>query len=200
MEEIQFTRAEQKEARQIMAELTHASCHLGLILNSCLLQWKWGLKGGKPGEEDEYPPIPDGAFRKAQVKRIMEQLITVDTYNWKLLKKWGISGKRNTRHNIVHSTNEKVAILNACLKKYGPPVRCYADDLIIQTAVLQRCLSGLREAEKHNDKNWKLLCQTVETLVKRTEATPLMTAYADKIYHHVKPYMLGMKALCDWEE
>ena len=51
-EDFVMTGAERKLSRQIMAELNAASCHLALMLNACLLQWQWGLRGGKPGEQD----------------------------------------------------------------------------------------------------------------------------------------------------
>lgn len=198
MDDIQLTKAEQKEARQIMAELNHASCHLALMLNACLLQWQWGLVGGKPKEEDEYPGFPDGAFSLAERKKLKDQLLTIDRYNYQLLCKWGIDGKKNMRDGVHYSVNRKVAIVNKALLKYGPPVRIYLDDVIILTAVLARCASGLRDVERHTSNQWRLLCQTIHTLVKRT-ASPNQLAYADAIYREIKPYMLGMKALCDWE-
>ena len=196
---MELTKAEQKEARKILAELNAASCHLALMLNACLLQWHWGLAGGKPGALEEYPAFPDGAFTAAQKKKLKAQLLTIDRYNFPLLESWGIDGKKNMRNGMHHSVNRKVAIINKALQKYGPPVRIYLDDVIILTAVLARCASGLRDVERHTGNQWRLLCQTIHTLVKRT-ATPNHLAYAEAIYAVVKPWLMGAKALEDWEE
>lgn len=197
-EDFQMSGAERKLSRQILAELKAASCHLALMLNACLLQWQWGLCGGKPGALDEYPGFPEGSFTKAEVKKLKDQLFTIDRYNYPLLCSWGIDGKKNMRDGMHYSVNQKVSIINATLKKYGPKERVYLDDVIILTAVLARCASGLRDVEKHTSNQWRLLCQTLHTMVKRT-ASPNQLAYAETIYREIKPYMLGMKALCDWE-
>ena len=199
MEDLILTPAERRFSRKLMAELRHASCHLGLILNSCLLQWQWGMAGGKPGELAEFPPFPKDAFGYRQTKWIWEQLQKIDVWNWKLLERWGISGKKNLSNNLLDTTNQKVAILNSCLASYGPPVRVYLDDVIIQTAVLAKSFADLKELEWHRDKEWRFLCQTIQTLANRT-ATPNHLAYAENIYPHAKAYVLGVKALCDWEE
>lgn len=120
MDDIQLTKAEQKEARKILAELNAASCHLALMLNSCLLQWHHGLNGGKPGALDDYPAIPEEAFTKKQRDKIREQLLTIDKYNYPILESWGIDGKRNMRDGMHHSVNQKVRLINAALKKHGP--------------------------------------------------------------------------------
>ena len=99
----------------------------------------------------------------------------------------------------TEATKPTVDIINKALQKYGPPVRIYLDDVIILTDVLARCASGLRDVERHTSNQWRLLCQTIHTLVKRT-ASPNQLAYADSIYKEIKPYMLGMKAMCDWED
>jgi hypothetical protein len=198
-DDFQMTGAERKLSRQIMAELNAASCHLALMLNACLLQWQWGLRGGKPGALDEYPGFPEGAFSKFQAKKIGEQLITIDRYNYPLLEAWGIDGKKNMRDGMHYSVNQKVGIINATLQKHGPKERVYLEDLPILTAVLARAFRDLQELERHYDRNWKLLCQTLETLTKRV-TTPSHLAYAEAIYAVVKPWLLGTAALCDWEE
>lgn len=197
--DIQLTRAEQKEARKILAELNAASCHLALMLNACLLQWHWGLTGGNADRPEEYPAFPDGAFTKAQKKKLHDQLITIDKYNYPILYSWGIDGKKNMRDGMHYSVNQKVRIINAALKKHGPAERIYVEDVTILTAVLAFAFRDLKAVEKRHGKNWRYLVQTLETLVKRT-ATPNHLAHAEAIYAAVKPWLMGAKALEDWEE
>lgn len=199
MDDIQLTRAEQKEARKILAELNAASCHLALMLNACLLQWHWGLAGGKPGASEEYPAFPDGAFTSAQKKKLKAQLLTIDRYNFPLLDSWGIDGKKNMRNGVHYTVNRKVALINAALRQHGPQERHYLEDVTILTAVLAFAFRDLKAVEKHHENGWRLLVQTLETLVKRT-ASPNHLAYAEAIYAVVKPWLMGAKALEDWEE
>ena len=195
----ELTKAEQKEARKILAELNAASCHLALMLNACLLQWHWGLEGGKPGALEEYPDFPEGAFTSAQRKKLHDQLITIDRYNFPLLDSWGIDGKKNMRNGVHYTVNRKVALINTALKQHGPQERHYLEDVTILTAVLAFAFRDLKAVEKHHENGWSLLVQTLETLVRRT-ATPDQLAHAEAIYAEVKPYLLGVKALCEREE
>ena len=68
----------------------------------------------------------------------------------------------------------------------------------MKKSILARAFRDLQEFERHYDRNWKLLCQTLETLTKRV-TTPSHLAYAEAIYAVVKPWLLGTAALCDWE-
>ena len=158
-----------------------------------------GLTGGNADRPEEYPAFPDGAFTKAQKKKLHDQLITIDRYNYPILESWGIDGKKNMRDGVHYSVNQKVALVNAALKKHGPQERHYLEDVTILTAVLSYAFRDLKELESHNEKGWRLLVQTLETLVKRT-ATPNQLAYAEAIYAAVKPWFMGAKALEDWEE
>ena len=197
MEDLVLTGAERKLSRQIMAELNHASCHLGLILNACLTQWWWGLRGGKPKDEAEYPAISEDACPKPIAKKITKQVEVISRYVGDLLRGWGLDGKTNIRDGLLDSTNTKVLMINVALKKHGPAERVYHEDLTILTSVLALAFRDLQKLERHNDKTWRYLCQTLETLAKLI-AKPEHHSYAEAIYADVKPWFMGTAALCDW--
>lgn len=199
MEDLVLTGAERKLSRQIMAELNHASCHLGLILNACLTQWWWGLQGGKPKFEHEYPAMAKDAYPKTLVKKVAKQVAVISRHVGDLLKGWKLDGKANIRDGVLDSTNTKVAMINVALKKHGPKERIYHEDVTILTCVLALAFRDLQKLERHNDKTWRYLCQTLETLVKLV-SKPEHHPIAGAIYADVKPWFMGTAALCDWED
>lgn len=197
-EEFVMTGAERKLSRQIMAELNHASCHLGLMLNSCLLQWHWGLKGGKPKEEAWYPAIPAKTYTPPVAKRIAKQAETVSRHNARLLRSWGMDGSKNVSDGILGSVNTKVIMINGGLRKHLAEPPAYVDGLAILTCVLSFAFRDLKELERHYNNDWRLLVQTLETLAKLI-AKPGFSEVAEAIYADIKPWFMGTAALCDWE-
>jgi hypothetical protein len=181
-----------------MAELNHASCHLGLMLNSCLLQWHWGLKGGKPKEEDWYPAIPAGIYTPPMAKRIAKQAEIVSRYNAKMLSTWGLDGTKSPRDGVLYSVNTKVSMINGALRKHLAEPPTYVDGLAILTCVLGLAFRDLKELERHYNNDWRLLVQTLETLAKLI-AKPGFSEVAEAIYADIKPWFMGTAALCDWE-